>query len=421
MQFTVLLDAPDQPAQQVQIAQLGDFTDSRYGDFSITPDEVDQWAQNLSLLPGGKALIDLDHLSDKPSPHRRTEAAGWITGIELADGIPKASVEWTPVGESAIREGRYRFFSPSFGTFKDPQGNAHDHVLTGGALTNKPFLTSMPQLQLASAENVDGALANLDQADETELLKMALSTLTAKQRDKLPASAFVYPDEERYPIPDIAHARNALARSAGKPEEAKVKAAVYRRYPELRKGADRQRTMELTADTLTALGLDQDADEQKLLDTFTELKERAETEPEPKSLEQAAKDDGKVLLDQGDFQALKDGAAAGIESKKQLDQLTLDTAFTRALDAGKAVAADREFYESLPLDVAVKRLEDAPQIVNVAPRGKNIDTAHLDAPANVQPDAFQLDQEVKAHMAEHNETDYVTALHKVEENRRVAA
>jgi hypothetical protein len=33
---------------------------------------------------------------------------------------------------------------------------------------------------------------------------------------------------------DLNHARDALSRAAGKPEEATVKAAVYRRYPQLR-------------------------------------------------------------------------------------------------------------------------------------------------------------------------------------------
>ena len=61
--------------------------------------------------------------------------------------------------------------------------------------------------------------------------------LSYKARKELPDSAFVFPDERKYPIHDIAHARNALARVAqhGTPEEKeKVRAAVYKRYPELR-------------------------------------------------------------------------------------------------------------------------------------------------------------------------------------------
>jgi len=37
----------------------------------------------------------------------------------------------------------------------------------------------------------------------------------------------------RYPIEDAAHARDALARSSGKPEHAAVVTAVRRKYPEI--------------------------------------------------------------------------------------------------------------------------------------------------------------------------------------------
>jgi len=67
-----------------------------------------------------------------------------------------------------------------------------------------------------------------------------MAKLTYQARKDLPRSAFVFPDAPRdgYPIHDIAHARNALARVSahGTPsEKAKVRAAVYRRYPGLRK------------------------------------------------------------------------------------------------------------------------------------------------------------------------------------------
>jgi len=73
-----------------------------------------------------------------------------------------------------------------------------------------------------------------------------LPKLTYQQRKKMPKSSFVFPGEKTkgnpagkgaYPIPDIAHARNALARVAanGTPaEKAAVKAKVYAKYPQLR-------------------------------------------------------------------------------------------------------------------------------------------------------------------------------------------
>lgn len=62
--------------------------------------------------------------------------------------------------------------------------------------------------------------------------------LTYKERKKLPASAFVFPGEERdgYPIDTENRARNALARASQNltgAKLAKVVNAVKRRYPNI--------------------------------------------------------------------------------------------------------------------------------------------------------------------------------------------
>ena len=60
----------------------------------------------------------------------------------------------------------------------------------------------------------------------------------ADNRNRLKDESFALPDERKYPIPDIEHARNALARVAqnGTADEQKtVRAAVEKRYPSLKK------------------------------------------------------------------------------------------------------------------------------------------------------------------------------------------
>lgn len=62
--------------------------------------------------------------------------------------------------------------------------------------------------------------------------------LTYKARKKLPKSAFAIKGKRAYPIMDVEHARNALARVSayGSPSEKKrVRAAVHRRYPKIGK------------------------------------------------------------------------------------------------------------------------------------------------------------------------------------------
>jgi len=64
--------------------------------------------------------------------------------------------------------------------------------------------------------------------------------LSAQGRKHIKGKNFAIPEAKKYPIHDLAHARNALARVAqhGTPQEqARVRAAVYAKYPGLRSRA----------------------------------------------------------------------------------------------------------------------------------------------------------------------------------------
>jgi hypothetical protein len=67
-----------------------------------------------------------------------------------------------------------------------------------------------------------------------------MGKLKMAARKKLPSKDFALPGKGRgksgkgsgsYPIPDRSHARNALARSSGKPVAAKVRAKVEAKFP----------------------------------------------------------------------------------------------------------------------------------------------------------------------------------------------
>jgi hypothetical protein len=61
-----------------------------------------------------------------------------------------------------------------------------------------------------------------------------MAKLTTAARKKLPKSDFVIKGARKYPIPDAAHARDALARSSGKTEHSAVVAAVRRKFPKVK-------------------------------------------------------------------------------------------------------------------------------------------------------------------------------------------
>lgn len=65
-----------------------------------------------------------------------------------------------------------------------------------------------------------------------------MAKLTAARRKALPASKFAL-SKGHYPIPDISHARNALARAAGNAtpsQQATIRSRVHAAYPSIKLG-----------------------------------------------------------------------------------------------------------------------------------------------------------------------------------------
>jgi len=65
-----------------------------------------------------------------------------------------------------------------------------------------------------------------------------MAKLTTEQRKRMKSSSFALPRQRAYPIPDLSHARNALARVAQfgtDGEKSKVRRAVEKRFPSLKK------------------------------------------------------------------------------------------------------------------------------------------------------------------------------------------
>lgn len=63
-----------------------------------------------------------------------------------------------------------------------------------------------------------------------------MAKLTYQQRKRLPARQFALEKERKYPLEDITHARNALARVSAfgtESEKVEVRREVYTKYPQL--------------------------------------------------------------------------------------------------------------------------------------------------------------------------------------------
>lgn len=72
-----------------------------------------------------------------------------------------------------------------------------------------------------------------------------MAKLTSAKRNALPGKSFVFPGKRSFPIPDPSHARNALSRAGAKggAVEAKVRAAVHRKFPGIGSGDKKKSRM----------------------------------------------------------------------------------------------------------------------------------------------------------------------------------
>ncbi len=113
------------------------------------------------------------------------------------------------------------------------------------------------EMTKAEADEIEALLTKAEAAgfcgvDDCEVCKdrfgpiqeeLVKRRLRMADRRKIPRGDFAIPEKApasgSYPINDESHARNALSRASGKPVEAKVRAAVHRKYPNI--GAEKER------------------------------------------------------------------------------------------------------------------------------------------------------------------------------------
>ena len=156
------------------------------------------------------------------SPHYRR--GGWVSGYADGGAISTAK-------EIAVQRKRDRLPGEQKNDPTAPQNVRGKPVVAkrqfGGSFGNKPADNNITKpLDTVPAKRAGGG------------------HLSAAQRQSLPKSDFARPGKGEgpkgagsgsYPINDPSHARNALARSSGKPEASAVRAKVKAKYPNIGK------------------------------------------------------------------------------------------------------------------------------------------------------------------------------------------
>jgi len=95
-----------------QVAPLGEYALAEAGVVQVIDQEAVRRMEGRGQEGPASILVDYDHFSY--SPAQSSEAAGWIVGLEGREDGLWGRIRWTPEGEAAVRDGRYRYLSPAW-------------------------------------------------------------------------------------------------------------------------------------------------------------------------------------------------------------------------------------------------------------------------------------------------------------------
>jgi hypothetical protein len=212
------------------------------GKFGVAVQAVDAAAKNLKTLKTPVSVRE-------PTPVVRRERRKLVTGLEGAPVLPKsdpAKVLPKNISKTSL-ESASKFKATPFvnkqaaKTYKGLRADPNNKVLTDMELktiANDEYGVKKSMFKSVENSMFKGVLSTEDRED----LKEKQFALPKKAEDKEEKA-----ESGNYPIPDLSHARNALAMVAqhGTPaEQAQVRAAVHKKYPELDNQTDEESKMD---------------------------------------------------------------------------------------------------------------------------------------------------------------------------------
>lgn len=142
--------------EEIQVVPTGKWDHPAYGEMEIDSGAIAQFVQNFKDKVRLKIPITAGHDTGMGGgEYGELPAIGWFTelidrGVNGLWGV----VTWTQQGSDLIAQGAFKYFSPEFyETYTDPEtGAKYEHVLVGGALTNKPYFKELEPVAFAFSE-----------------------------------------------------------------------------------------------------------------------------------------------------------------------------------------------------------------------------------------------------------------------------
>jgi len=121
----------------------GKFEHSGYGTIDLPASRIERFV--ASVNDGVYQASIPINISHNDQDLDLNGALGWFSQARVnADGSADVKVEWTPRGEEAVRDEKFRYVSPEFkATWEDNQKVEHQDVILGLALCTYPFFKDL--------------------------------------------------------------------------------------------------------------------------------------------------------------------------------------------------------------------------------------------------------------------------------------
>jgi phage I-like protein len=304
-----------EPRDEIMLFPFGEFDHPVYGklkfDNNFFNEIIDNHQMNVLHV---KPFMDKQHDEDK--------ALAWFDDSPyIRPGVGLfIKPDYTDLGRNMLKTRTYRYFSPSWGPYKDPQnGKEFKNVLMGGAATNIPFLKTMPPI-------IDETAV----LDSKGMVEFKLTDLTTK----------------------------GSSDAGGKADESKKEQTPT---------VDNKTQGENMIKINKLFNLSDDAPEDEAVVKVEDLqKENADLKAKVAELEATAEEkpaeDSKELTEEVN------------KLKIQLTERDRDDAIKKALTEGRIKPADKEYWEkrymSDPTNVA-QDLDKMPKVVDFSEAGKS--------------------------------------------------
>lgn len=135
----------------VTLTRTGNFSDPRYGDFSITLAMLQQMVKNFDAgVVGQDIFLDVAH-------KHSDGAAAKLLKLAIEGGKLRGLVDWTPFGLQAVRDRGFSYLSAEYHEdWQDAETKqAHGCVLLAAGLTTRPVIKHLDPIQLSLPDDPD--------------------------------------------------------------------------------------------------------------------------------------------------------------------------------------------------------------------------------------------------------------------------